>query len=832
MDPTNYDPVPGDSGDIRGDTGAEAAAAEEAPARGPAQARVVRLVAGDYLLTVNPVDGSEIEPCPPGELPARPERHDAAERAELRRAAAPPPPARPAGPQLPLVGRSQERERLGRLLSRGRSVRLTGPAGSGRTALLDALAEDCATLAPDGVVRLCGHQRSVTELLHELFTAVHHAPLYRPDRAELLAHVREIGAVVVLDDLEFGGAQLDELLDATPECAWLLAATPEVAAPSADSHLEEVFLSGLDRTDCLELLEAAVGRALTDQEADWAADVWFDSEGLPLRVVQAGALLRLGAAVDGEQRPPVRELAVELAGRLSEQAREALRFALALGGELPHQAQLPALVGDTHADAAAGELASAGLVTAAGARYRLAPGVAEELIANGRGEYGTDAGADSGSDSRSGERVLSAAQHYSWWAGHPSVAPERIAAEADAVLAVLAALVAGGRPGQPSAAVLLARTAAPAFAAALHWGAWERALRHGQQAARVAGEVGEEAYFHHELGVLALCTGQVERARAELETSVGMRGALADKRGAVAGRRALALVEDRSRQARGAGAGTPSGVSGAGVKPGALPGSAGPRSVRPGVVPPSAVPPAVAPPAVVPPSVPPVRPADDATTAIISRVSAVPGPSARPSGVAGVAGTARSAQGAAAPQGWAKKLMAGGNRRNLTAAGAGVLFAAVLGTVVTIGATSGKHGDDGGPADRVSPRQSASQQDDNGGMSADQPVTGESGRPPVPGLPGRPGHSAGPGAEPSASHGATGGPAPSTPGQSGAPVTHSPQPSDTETGEPTHTGSPSPTDKPSPSKTADPGPTGKPSTPGPSPVTQSASVSAPSKTKG
>ncbi|MFI9719326.1 ATP-binding protein [Streptomyces sp. NPDC052396] len=781
MDPTHHDRVPGQSGDIHED----AAVDGPAPARGPAQARVVQLVAGNYLLTVNPVDGSEIEPCPPGELPARPERHDPAERAELLRASVPPPPARPAGPQLPLVGRSEERERLGRLLSRGRSVRLTGPAGSGRTALLDALAEDCATLAPDGVVRLCGHQRSSSDLLHELFAAVHHAPLHRPDRAELLGRVREIGAVVVLDDLEFGGVQLDELLDATPECAWLLAATPEVAAPSADSHLEEVFLSGLDRTDCLELLEAAVGRALTDQEADWAADVWFDSEGLPLRVVQAGALLRLGATVDQEQRPPVRELAVELAGRLSEQARDALRFALALGGELPHQAQLPALAGDTHADAAAGELVAAGLVTAAGARHRLAAGVADQLTGDAQAGYGTDLA----------ERALSAAQHYSWWAGHPSVTPERIAAEADALLAVLAALVAGGRPGQPAAAVLLARTAAPAFAAALHWGAWERSLRHGQQAARLAGEVGEEAYFHHELGVLALCTGQVERARAELETSVGMRGAMADKRGAVAGRRALALVADRSRQAS--------------PRPAA---PAVPPQVPPAVSAVSAVPAAPGPRPVVPRQVPPAQRPDDATTAIISRVPAAP---ARPVAAAAVP-----------PQSWAKKLMAGGNRRNLAAAGAGVLFAAVLGTVVTIGATSGKHGD-GGPAEKVGPRQSASQQDDTGGLSADQPAAGQNGPAPAPGVTGRPGRSHGPSGQPSASHGATSSVSPSTPGESESPVTQSPRPTDT--GEPSHSQSPSPSEKPSPTKTVDPGPTSKPTTPGPSPVTQSASVSAPSR---
>ncbi|NED08995.1 ATP-binding protein, partial [Streptomyces sp. SID6648] len=96
-----------------------------------------------------------------------------------------------------------------------------GPAGSGRTSLLDVVAEDCAGLAPDGVVRLNGHHRTADDLLHDLFHAVHHAPLHRPDRTELRARLREVGAVVVLDDAEFGGTALDELLDATPECAFL-----------------------------------------------------------------------------------------------------------------------------------------------------------------------------------------------------------------------------------------------------------------------------------------------------------------------------------------------------------------------------------------------------------------------------------------------------------------------------------------------------------------------------------------------------------------------------------------------------------------------------------
>ncbi|WP_374109010.1 ATP-binding protein [Streptomyces sp. CC228A] len=455
MDPMNRRPdehghrTTDDADDTGADTSRARASRDDLPplAAGgsPAPARTAQLVSGDFLLTVNPVDGSEIEPCPPGRQPGTPGRRTAEQRAERDRAAAPPVPAGPAAPDLPLLERDEQHDRLVRLLTRGRSVRLTGPHGAGRSRLLDAVAADCAGLAPDGVIRLSGHRRTPTELLYELFAAVHHAPDHRPDRAGLLALVRDVGAVVLVDDLEFGGAALDELLDAAPECAFLLAATPATPAPSSGADIEEVFLTGLDRTATLELLEDAVGRELTDEEANWAGDLWFESEGLPLRFVQAAALLRqrdaqreaLSSAPDGEDTededgesgedtdasvfaddrvtplPGLGEAAAPaalLASRLSEAARETLRFAVALGGEVPHQAHLPALVGDTHADAAVGELLACGLLTPVGPRYRLAAGIAEQLTERG---YADGALA----------RAHTAAQHYAWWAGHPRSPP-------------------------------------------------------------------------------------------------------------------------------------------------------------------------------------------------------------------------------------------------------------------------------------------------------------------------------------------------------------------------------------------------------------------------
>jgi hypothetical protein len=748
----------------------------------PQQSRTVQLISGDFLLTVNPVDGSEIEPCRPGEQPETPVRHTAAQRVDRERAAAPPVPPGPPAAQLPLLERQEERERLVRLLARGRSVFLTGPAGSGRTALLDVVAADCADLAPDGVVRLSGYKRTVTELLYGLFEAVYRAPLYRPDREGLVALVHGIGAVVVVDDLELGGAALQELLDATPECAFLFGATADV--PAADSDLDEVVLTGLGRIASIELLEHVVERPLTDEEANWAGDLWFESEGLPLRFVQAGALLRRRdeprtgpAAFDddpddapfGTAKPaglPLPSLgdsaapAPLLASRLSEAARETLRFAVALGGEVPHQAHLPALVGDTHADAALGELSRSGLLSPAGSRYRLAAGVLAQLEASGYGES-----ADA--------HARSAAQHYAWWAGHPSVTAERAVAEADAILASMTRLVPGDQAGQASAAVLLARSAAPVFAAGMQWGAWEKALRAGQEAARSTGEVAEEAYFHHELGVLALCTGSLDRARAELETSIGMRRALADKPGAVAGRRALALVADRS--------GEPVQSTPAGDEVPA------PRPDEP------------ASPTAGAPATMPLFPRRTETPAVLT-----------------------SRQGGSPAGGSGGRMgILGGARRNLVAVGAGALLAAALGTVVTLGAASGSDEPEG---QSVTTEQSASEDSSESGLSADEPTDDTASDGGVPGASEspRPSGSATPSASGTPSPGAsdtatspgTGITSSSSPSE--RPTSGSPSPTREPTGSstPTATGSETPTEPPADSESPLPTPS-EPETVGP-----------------
>ncbi|MEU6967835.1 ATP-binding protein [Kitasatospora aureofaciens] len=535
-----------------------------------ARTRGGELVSGGLLVGVGAPDGSEARPCPEEWRP-RPRRIERSEPARgpvggVGRAVGPL--ALGAGPtDLPLLDREADIAELLGLLAEGRSIRLVGQAGSGRSTLLSAVAEAAADLAPGGVVQLCGHRRTAADLLQDLFAATHHAPGFRPDPGQLAAHLAGVGAVVVIDEAEPTGAELEGLLAAAPGCAFLISVAPDSPPLPADSRLRDHLVAGLSRAACLTLTGRLAGRPLDVAEKAWAVDLWFESEGLPLRFVQAAALLRqrdvsVDALVAAEEDrrdvfgavdepapdpdPAIREdalrrtvplpsvaetasPAVRLAEGLSEPAQAVLRLAVALGGECPTAPHLPALIDVGQGESALAELADAGLAVSIGGHHRLTAGALELLAPHWPARGCVDG----------------AAQHFAWWVGHSSVSLAQIAAEAEVLIGVL---LADRTAGRHEAVVRLARAAAPALALSLRWGAWERVLELGLEAARRTGSTVDQAWFHHEAGVHAFCLQQPSRALAELETALTLRSAAGEQRGVAAARRMLDLLRADGRQ--------------------------------------------------------------------------------------------------------------------------------------------------------------------------------------------------------------------------------------------------------------------------------------------
>ena len=223
---------------------------------------------------------------------------------------------------------------------------------------------------------------------------------------------------------------------------------------------------------------------------------------------------------------------------------------------------------------------------------------------------------------------------------------------------------------EASTAVRLARTAAPAFAAGLHWSAWERALRSGAEAARLdrrgrrtgllPPRVGRPRALRRPARPGPRRAGGLHRpARRPRRQARHHRGPPRPR----PGRRPLRHAVRRRRAHRGGRGGARRAARGVVVAAarcsGRLPDGRG------------------------------HRPATPRRCSSTRPTRASPRTSARGSPGRLVSGT----------------------RRNLVAAGAGALLVAVLGTVVTLGATSNRDSDT--PSERVGVNPSASQGDDD-----------------------------------------------------------------------------------------------------------------------
>ena len=208
----------------------------------------------------------------------------------------PPPP-----PQF--VGRSAETVELGAALrtaagdDRPALVVISGPAGTGKSALALAVAGSLPDLFPDGQLYIPvrasgpGERTPVADALAILLRSLGAGPRLPEAVDELAALLRTtlIGrrVLIVLDDVA-GAAEVRPFLTAQPGSAVLAISRPRLASLDATWA---VHLSPLAPADALRLLIGSVGAERVAAEPVAAADIVRACEGLPLAVRAVGARL-------------------------------------------------------------------------------------------------------------------------------------------------------------------------------------------------------------------------------------------------------------------------------------------------------------------------------------------------------------------------------------------------------------------------------------------------------------------------------------------------------------------------------------------------------------
>jgi len=409
-----------------------------------------------------------------------------------------------------LLDRQPESKTAMETLGRRLPVQLYGEDGIGKTALLRHLShQDLTGELPDGVVfhHQVGRQPA-GDLLQFLFDSFYQSePNYRPSEAERLEMFREKRALIVMDDVESGRAEVEDLLNAFPESAFLIAGRERVLYGEGRTLL----LPGLPADESRRLLERELGRPIAPNEVEPVRTICEALKGHPLAIAQAAAYafdnqISLNQLAERVGQRYATSLPDETADRLPEDEKRILAILSALAGAPIQAENLELITGLSDAERAAESLARRNLAELTAHGWRTSG-----LIRDRRGD-----------DKNLRERIIG---HFADWIERN--AGDRIKIENSAP-ALLACIDWAEAADQPRAAIRLGRGLEPILESS---GRWDAALDVLESIDRHAVSIEDAetlAWVKHQQGTLALGRGDDEAARRLLTDSLNRRIEMGD----------------------------------------------------------------------------------------------------------------------------------------------------------------------------------------------------------------------------------------------------------------------------------------------------------------
>ncbi|MFP5317519.1 MAG: choice-of-anchor D domain-containing protein [Acidimicrobiia bacterium] len=473
-----------------------------------------QIAVGNHIVQNNVDHGGIVYIAAPGETPAP----------RLRPLPISLPGRKPAEP----LGRDNEL-RLGLdAIGAASSLEFVGPPGIGKTTLLKFLAYRAPSdAAPHGVVYHRSHAEPAEDTLQHLFEAFYETGVpFKPTRAQIQHALRDVEALIAIDDVEVGRDGVDLVRDNLPSCAFLLASRER----SLWGDGRSIALRGLPPDSAVDLLELELMRPLTEMERPVASALVGAVGGQPLRIMHLASLVSdlgydlvalAGRVTEGSASPELGQLLLEA---LDDDQRKVWEVLAALDGATLPADQLAAITGVADPQPALASLLALGLIQSHSPRYSvtvrtgaLAPHQTAQLRAwEGRTR-----------------------EHLIGWA-------EANRDRADVVLeeseAVLAALQGASRDQAWRDLLRLGRAVEGAFVLGRRWGAWREILDLELAGARRLGDRTAEAWALHQIGTRALCLGDHAVARSSLTEALQIREALGDRSGAEATRHNLDLL--------------------------------------------------------------------------------------------------------------------------------------------------------------------------------------------------------------------------------------------------------------------------------------------------
>ena len=422
-----------------------------------------------------------------------------------------------------LVDRRTEAAAALSALDTGLPVEISGPSGAGKTAILRHLAHHPrATAFVDGIVYLSARHRTSLDLLQRLFEAFYESDtICKPADAEIRRALQDTHALILLDDVALPQEDLEQVLDAAPRSAFVIAARERCLW----GEVRSIALTGLPAEDGALLLERELQRALDPTERTAAAELCASLEGSPRRILQAAALIRRHAIPAGNWSKYVTpdDLLAELMASIDERERRVLLALSAMGGVGVDVWHVSALAELPQVEPPLTSLVARGLVLITESQYRLADGVGDRLRRT----------ADL---APCAHRAIT---YFTAWAQRQRRNSESLLDASDALLRAQQHAIDTRRWAE---ALRLGRLIESTLVLGARWGAWEIVLERCLTAAKALGDRPVEAWVLHEMGTRAICLGDESTARRLLTQSAALRDTLGEHAAAAISRRNLRAV--------------------------------------------------------------------------------------------------------------------------------------------------------------------------------------------------------------------------------------------------------------------------------------------------
>jgi hypothetical protein len=437
----------------------------------------------------------------------------------------------PPPPEL-VLDRVAETETATRALQAGQVIEFTGEGGIGKTTLLEYLAHHPTAQAfPNGTVYLSARRKLTEDLLQELFDAFHeanpnHPITLKPTHIQIQRALRDKKVLLILDDAHLERDDLKELKRLAPGCTLLLSSTERHMWRRGEG--QALTLPGLPLENAVDLLEYELGRPLSTEEYDAAQALCMALEGHPDHLIQAAALVRednrrLPDLARQIQQAGPKALSGQAVAALPDPQQQVIQALAALNGAPLSVEHLNAITGLADTGPLIEELLRRGIVQAHSPRYSLVGNLGQ--LVQQQNDLTPWA-----------ERALS---HFANWAELRQADTGRLLTDLEPMLQ---SLFWGVRNGYWPRVLRLVRTLEEALALSRYWGAWNRVLQAGLEAAREMGNQAATAWALHQLGTRALCLGEARLARDFLSQALQMREVLGDAIGAAITRHNLSLL--------------------------------------------------------------------------------------------------------------------------------------------------------------------------------------------------------------------------------------------------------------------------------------------------